>query len=169
VCHACTFRFTHTFLPSISMAWQCAINYKCPPSSTMRMSMLPLAFCLSVSPVSAFTRHRAFGLFYRQRFHQLHAKPKRGHIVESYQTVSVNCSKCGERLFRYKKKNGTKSNLVKCFVERISEDSAGVLRDQHDADSFFCPGCQVPFARSAMMRGMPALKLIGGKVRWAIM
>lgn len=55
------------------------------------------------------------------------AKPRRDSVVDSYQTVSVNCKKCGERLFRYKKKNGTKSNLVKCYVERICEDSAGLL------------------------------------------
>jgi len=56
------------------------------------------------------------------------AKPKKaGSTVDSYQTVSVNCSKCQQRLFRYKKKNGTKSNLIKCYIERISEDSAGVL------------------------------------------
>jgi hypothetical protein len=94
------------------------------------------------------------------------AKPKRGSVVDSYQTVSVNCAKCGERLFRYKKKNGTKSNLVKCFVERISEDCAGVLRDHGtSADPYSCPSCQTEFARSAIIRGLPALKLVGGKIR----
>ena len=94
------------------------------------------------------------------------AKPKRGSIVDSYQTVSVNCAKCGERLFRYKKKNGTKSQLIKCFVERIAEDSAGVLRDQGEtAPSYDCPSCETQFARAAVIRGLPALKLVGGKTR----
>jgi len=42
----------------------------------------------------------------------LFARPKSGSVVESYQTVSVNCNSCRSRLFRYKKKNGTKSNLI---------------------------------------------------------
>lgn len=94
------------------------------------------------------------------------AKPKQGNVVESYQTVSVNCSKCRKQLFRYKKKNGTKSNLIKCFIERIAEDSANVLKDQgEDADTFTCPSCQTQFARAAMIKGLPALKLVGGKTR----
>lgn len=100
------------------------------------------------------------------------AKPKRGSVVDSYQTVSVNCNKCGERLFRYKKKNGTKSNLVKCYVERISEDSTGLLTKNQQDESFQeqgflwnCPLCGTNFARSAHIRGMLALKIVGGKVR----
>jgi hypothetical protein len=113
------------------------------------------------SPSSPPSRHGQL-----QRCRSLAAKPKQGNIVESYQTVSVNCAKCRERLFRYKKKNGTKSNLIKCFVERIAEDSANVLKDQgEDADAFTCPSCQSQFARAAMIRGLPALKLVGGKTR----
>ena len=161
------------------------------------------------------------------------AKPKKaGSTVDAYQTVSVNCGKCRQRLFRYKKKNGTKSNLVKCYVERISEDSAGILaraaaaaaaadrapeasrdtaaapppvpgsprggknrrrkgnRETKPANSgdsngdggaaaekpvvptrldpeyaWLCPGCDVRFARSSVIHGRPALKLVGGKVR----
>jgi hypothetical protein len=105
------------------------------------------------------------------------AKPKRGDVVDSYQTVSVNCNKCRTRLFRYKKKNGTKSNLVKCYIERISEDCAGVLQQHsHKASSeegnnaqdhqiWTCPSCETQFARSAFIHGRPALKLVGGKVR----
>ena len=91
------------------------------------------------------------------------------------------CNGCGTRLFRYKKKNGMKSKLVKCYVERISEDSAGLLASRAEAiqaDSrgaavdrgdpeWRCPGCQVTFARSALIHGRPALKLVGGKVRMA--
>lgn len=100
------------------------------------------------------------------------AKPKRGSVVDSYQTVSVNCEKCGERLFRYKKKNGTKSNLIKCYVERICEDSAGLLASNEKEISkeqqgllWHCPSCNTNFARSALIHGRPALKLVGGKVR----
>ena len=102
----------------------------------------------------------------QQGCRSLGAKPKQGNVVESYQTVSVNCAKCRERLFRYKKKNGTKSNLIKCFVDRIAEDSANVLKDQgEDADTFTCPSCETQFARAAMIKGLPALKLVGGKTR----
>lgn len=99
----------------------------------------------------------------------LFAKPKRGGVVDSYQTVSVNCAKCRTRLFRYKKKNGTKSNLVKCYIERIVEDSAGVLEKAgDDAPQDYpwkCPNCHVQFARSSLIHGRPALKMVGGKIR----
>jgi predicted RNA-binding Zn-ribbon protein involved in translation (DUF1610 family) len=90
-------------------------------------------------------------------------KPKRHSVVDSYQTVSVNCKKCGERLFRYKKKNGTKSNLVKCYVEGICEDSAGLLakNEQSEKEQGFlwhCPSCGTNFVRSATIDGRPALK-----------
>ena len=101
--------------------------------------------------------------------------------MDSYPTVSVNCGTCGARLFRYKKKNGTKSNLVKCYVERIVEDCQGVLsrRQQQQQDQwsprddddggipveYECPSCRTRFARSATIRGLPALKLVGGKTR----
>jgi predicted nucleic acid-binding Zn-ribbon protein len=99
------------------------------------------------------------------------AKPRRDSVVDSYQTVSVNCKKCGERLFRYKKKNGTKSNLVKCYVERICEDSVGLLAKNEQSDTgqevllWHCPSCGTNFARSATIHGQPALRLVGGKVR----
>jgi DNA-directed RNA polymerase subunit RPC12/RpoP len=102
----------------------------------------------------------------------LNAKPKRGNVVDTYQTVSINCTKCRQRLFRYKKKNGTKSNLIKCFVERIIEDSCGVLQKQEGSGipqseytEWRCPNCESQFARSATIKGLPALKLVGGKVR----
>lgn len=102
----------------------------------------------------------------------LAAQPKRGNVVDSYQTVSVNCAKCGFRLFRYKKKNGTKSTLVKCFVERITEDCGNLLSGSDDSlpkedasASYACPSCETTFARAAVMRGLPALKLVGGKTR----
>ena len=108
----------------------------------------------------------------------LYAKPKSGSIVDSYQTVSVNCSKCRTRLFRYKKKNGTKSNLIKCYIERISEDTAGIVESIDGADGsreddgkalegqeWSCPDCGQRFGRRTLIHGRPAIKLMGGKVR----
>ena len=147
--------------------------------------------------------------YHRRRFYSasmiLRAKPKRmGSVVDNYQTVSVNCNNCRLRLFRYKKKNGTKSNLIKCYIERICEDSAGILfqskiktkssaasSEQHQqpqpkhqqqqrpydddvsidpfesssSSPWTCPNCGTNFARSSLIHGRPALKLIGGKVR----
>ena len=105
----------------------------------------------------------------------LFAKPKRGNVVESYQTVAVNCQSCKHRLFRYKKKNGTKSNLIKCYVERIVHDDPddNVLAQQlenftelSESDhKWCCPKCGVNFGRSSLIHGLPALKLVGGKTR----
>lgn len=108
----------------------------------------------------------------RRRYNKttaLTAAPKKGGIVDSYQTVSVVCSKCRTRLFRYKKKNGMKSNLVKCYIERICEDPEGLLNEQRgkepDSQEWNCPNCETKFARPSMIHGRPALKLVGGKVR----
>lgn len=102
-------------------------------------------------------------------------KPKTGSIVDSYQTVSVNCSKCKTRLFRYKKKNGTKSNLIKCYIERISQDCEGILESKekgkedkttaHDYQTkdWMCPKCQTRFGTDSLIHGRPAIKLVGGK------
>jgi hypothetical protein len=78
-------------------------------------------------------------------------------------------------IFRYKKKNGTKSGLVKCYIERVVEDCAFLLRDQYNhmirdelrEQTFFCPKCRTTIARYAMVRGLPALKWVGGKIRMA--
>ncbi|MCL9776631.1 hypothetical protein [Vibrio methylphosphonaticus] len=70
-------------------------------------------------------------------------------------SVDVFCSKCGAKLYRYKK--GGKGALVKCFKERITEDytrSLGV-----------CPHCDSVFGRDTLVRGTPAIKMVGGKVR----
>ncbi len=102
-------------------------------------------------------------------------KPKSGSIVSTYQTVSVNCDKCRTRLFRYKKKNGTKSNLVKCYIERISEDCQGLIKKRHEKEEqvggelecndWTCPNCETNFGRDAMIHGRPVIKLVGGKVQ----
>jgi hypothetical protein len=87
--------------------------------------------------------------------------------IDSFQTVSVCCNKCRAKLFRYKKKNGLKSNLVKCYIERIVADPFGILdgRDSAHEGEWRCPECDSAFARSAQIHGRPALKMVGGKVR----
>ena len=84
---------------------------------------------------------------------------------ENFQTMSVVCTKCRRPLFRYKKKNGLKSNLVKCYVERITEDPHSILTTQEGATELQCPNCGSTFARPALIHGRPALKMAGGKVR----
>jgi hypothetical protein len=146
----------------------------------------------------------------------LAAQPiRKESVVDTYQTVTVRCSTCTTKLFRYKKKNGMKSNLVKCYVERIVEDCENLLSrssasssssssltpqaggvpdknkeknvaagapitngDEEEKDDdddvtadagvpveYHCPQCRTRFARAATIKGLPALKLVGGKVR----
>ncbi|CAB9523670.1 expressed unknown protein [Seminavis robusta] len=142
-----------------------------------RLSRLkPLSAHVHVSAACQLHRKKQSEQLYRYySTTALQAKPKRGSVVDSYRTVSVNCAKCQARLFRYKKKNGTKSNLVKCYIERIAEDSAGVLenaRAELQDDMMFpqdyawqCPSCQSQFARTAQIHGLPALKMVGGKIK----
>jgi len=70
-------------------------------------------------------------------------------------TVDIYCANCRTKLFKYRK--GGKGALVKCFIERIVTD--------HTEQQGVCPGCQQEFARATIIRGVPALKIIGGKVR----
>lgn len=98
------------------------------------------------------------------------AKPSSN--FEAFRSVTVQCTKCRADLFRYKKKNGTKSNLVKCYIERIAADPQGILlasagsrRQQEMGAAWECPSCGSSFARTARIHGKPALKLVGGKVR----
>lgn len=70
-------------------------------------------------------------------------------------SVDVFCSGCNQKLYRYKK--GGNGALVKCFKERISED--------YTVTPCICPGCGATFARDTLIRGTPAFKMIGGKVR----
>ncbi|BED91102.1 hypothetical protein PspMM1_35700 [Pseudoalteromonas sp. MM1] len=69
-------------------------------------------------------------------------------------TVDIFCSACKAALFKYRK--GGKGALVKCFIERITQD--------YTTTPFICPQCERPFARPAIIRGTPAYKIIGGKV-----
>ncbi|MFC0119500.1 hypothetical protein ACFFK7_16440 [Pseudoalteromonas xiamenensis] len=70
-------------------------------------------------------------------------------------TVNIICSKCKTLLFVYRK--GGKGALVKCFIERINASYA--------VDYIKCPNCDNEFGRMAMIRGVPAVKIIGNKAR----
>ncbi|WP_163930721.1 hypothetical protein [Paraferrimonas sp. SM1919] len=67
--------------------------------------------------------------------------------------MAIRCNKCKTLLYRYHK--GGKGALVKCFVERISED--------HTEQEGVCPSCETQFARRTLVRGTPAFKIIGNK------
>ncbi|MEO1228317.1 MAG: hypothetical protein AAFZ18_05375 [Myxococcota bacterium] len=79
------------------------------------------------------------------------AKP---HPKGPTKTVEVACAGCGSPLYRYRKAG--KGALVKCFKERI-------VVDHTDAPGV-CPQCGIRFARETLVRGVPALKMVGGKV-----
>jgi len=69
-------------------------------------------------------------------------------------TVDIYCKRCNAQLFKYRK--GGKGALVKCFKERISQDLT--------LKACTCPNCNSEFARETVIRGVPAYKIIGGKV-----
>ena len=69
-------------------------------------------------------------------------------------TVDIFCKQCNAQLFKYRK--GGKGALVKCFKERISKDFTNLPCQ--------CPQCEKVFARDVLVKGMPAFKIIGGKV-----
>lgn len=69
-------------------------------------------------------------------------------------TVQIFCSKCKQQLYKYRK--GGKGALIKCFKFRIAEN--------YTKEDGICPSCGRQFARNALIRGEPALKMIGGKV-----
>ncbi|MBR9728910.1 hypothetical protein ACFOD0_16610 [Shewanella intestini] len=69
-------------------------------------------------------------------------------------TVDIFCRRCKGQLFKYHK--GGKGSLVKCFKERIAVD--------YTTELGVCPHCQQVFGRDTLVRGTPALKMIGTKV-----
>lgn len=69
-------------------------------------------------------------------------------------TVDVICSNCKQKIFKYRK--GGKGALIKCFKERIIKD--------YTSNQLLCPNCDQQFARDVLIRGTPALKIIGNKV-----
>lgn len=115
---------------------------------------------------TSLSRHRGF-----HASPPLFAAPKRGSIVDSYRTIGVSCSSCRAPLFKYKKKNGTKSSLVKMYIERIVDDPHGILeskmREDESAESrgYFCNVCDKQFGRAAQIKGLPAIKIIGNRIR----
>ncbi|MBH0056785.1 hypothetical protein I6F65_07410 [Pseudoalteromonas sp. SWXJZ94C] len=69
-------------------------------------------------------------------------------------TVDIFCSQCKTQLYTYRK--GGKGALIKCFVERIVQNYTQQIG--------ICPSCERQFARTTVIRGVPAYKMIGGKV-----
>ena len=69
-------------------------------------------------------------------------------------TISIHCAKCKTLLYKYKK--GGRGGLVKCIVDRITED--------HTKGDLRCPACDQQFARLMEMPGKTAHKIIQGKV-----
>eukprot|EP00040_Diaphanoeca_grandis_P006631 m.38098 g.38098 ORF g.38098 m.38098 type:complete len:138 (+) comp17829_c0_seq1:677-1090(+) len=94
---------------------------------------------------------------------RLLASPAKGTIVDSYRSMDISCAKCRYKLFVYKKKNGTKSRLVRMYKERITVD----LHDLLDADvaDYTCPSCNTQFGRSAVVRGRDAIKIVGNRIQ----
>eukprot|EP01025_Chloroclados_australasicus_P040751 TRINITY_DN4273_c0_g1_i7.p1 TRINITY_DN4273_c0_g1~~TRINITY_DN4273_c0_g1_i7.p1 ORF type:complete len:212 (-),score=-2.83 TRINITY_DN4273_c0_g1_i7:447-1082(-) len=80
----------------------------------------------------------------------VHAKPNK-KLPE--RTVNIYCSKCRTQLYKYHKNGNGK--LVKCWHERIACD--------YTNKDLRCHNCGQEFARPAMIRGLPANKIIGGK------
>ena len=69
-------------------------------------------------------------------------------------TVDIFCNSCNTQVLKYRK--GGKGALVKCFKERISQDFTTL--------PCTCHNCDKVFAREQLIKGTPALKIIGGKV-----
>lgn len=70
-------------------------------------------------------------------------------------TVNIYCAKCRSQLYKYRK--GGTGTLIKCFKERIVQDFTH--------ESGICPSCNSTFSRETIIRGVPAFKMIGGKVQ----
>lgn len=69
-------------------------------------------------------------------------------------TKKIYCSKCNTLLYEYHKAG--KGHLLKCYKKRIKTDyTKGDLK---------CHECGTQFARRRMIRGLPANKIIQGKV-----
>lgn len=80
------------------------------------------------------------------------AKPRSKTPTKS---VTVFCQNCKGKLLQYKK--GGNGALVKCFLLRIAKDYTQQIG--------ICPKCELQFGRETMIRGVPAIKIVGGKVQ----
>lgn len=67
--------------------------------------------------------------------------------------IDVYCV-CRQFLFRYMKEGG--GHLVKCFRSNISQD-------QTKKDGV-CPACEQTFAKDAVIKNRPALKVVKSRV-----
>jgi len=92
---------------------------------------------------------------------------------DTYQTVSISCNKCDLKLFNYKKKNGTKSSLIKIYKDRIVKDFHEILPIHRTTTSINeiqsiplkCPQCGTIWGRHGSIAGNIIFKCVGGKLR----
>lgn len=67
--------------------------------------------------------------------------------------IKIYCAQCNAFLYKYKKVK--KGSVLRCYVDRIVEDSTkGDMK---------CPDCGQEFARFRIIKNKPAHKLIQGK------
>ena len=85
---------------------------------------------------------------------------------EKYRTVQVTCLTCNAKIFNYKKKNGTKSNLVKIYMDRIVKDHHNILNNcDTEIEALQCPHCRTVLAKHALLSGHKILKCIGNRLK----
>jgi hypothetical protein len=95
--------------------------------------------------------------------------------ILAFRTVTVVCARCQITLFKYKKANGKKSNLVKLYIERVVQDPFNLLvptveppqTQLCDLSAKYrctCPSCGTTFGRPARISGQDAVKIIGGRL-----
>ena len=70
--------------------------------------------------------------------------------------IRVFCRPCRNLLLTYRK--GGKGQLVKIHLYKIVKDFT--------QEPGICPQCGNQFAREAIIKNKPALKVVGGKVFW---
>ena len=85
---------------------------------------------------------------------------------DKYRTVRIACGKCHINLFRYKKKNGTKSGLTKIYHDRIVADPYQYLpRATSGTNNLLeCPKCKSNWGRHGTKAGHKIFRCIGGKL-----
>jgi hypothetical protein len=75
--------------------------------------------------------------------------------------VDVEC-RCGQHLFKYYK--GGRGRLIKCFLDEIREDHAGLAPQPLGARPL-CPKCGKELGIVRVVRGRPALKINQGTIK----
>jgi len=75
--------------------------------------------------------------------------------------VNIEC-KCGYLLFKYFKAG--KGKIIKCFVNRLSEDNVG-LQNLPNFSKPHCPKCQKELGIIMMIKGEVGLKLNQGTIK----